>query len=58
MKKDELKIVVYLSLDYKKAEHFMVNDTLTIDEIKEVVNITYPMWYYFDVWTYDQLLDK
>lgn len=46
----KLKIVVFLTKDYKKSEVFYVDEELTKDEITNEVNKRFDIWWYYDIW--------
>lgn len=49
-----IKIVVYLSEDYKKADSFLLENNISRNEILETVNNKFDTWYFYDIWNLDE----
>lgn len=44
-----MEVVVYLKQDYSINESIWVSCELTKDEITELVNNKFPVWFYYDI---------
>lgn len=44
-----VRVIVYLSEDYKKSDSFYVSDDLEKDDITKEVNERFTEWFYYDI---------